>query len=176
MLWSIGLSSALRVTWMGRGLFLSGCPFYPSRILSIPAEWRVTTEMWRGLDPCCASAVRRCAWTCFNGSSPHRSNAYPRDRPTSTRGAAGRFGYGPMADRNGAGATIEVALRSFGNCRDHRRVGAGSFGAKWARPSAHEWLICIPPLIGFTVWVIVSPEPRYIASSLWILSRPRCCR
>jgi len=33
-----------------------------------------------------------------------------------------------------------------------------------------EWLICVPPLIGFVVWFVVSPEPRYITSSLWILA------
>lgn len=41
MVWALLLSTVIVIPWIGRGLVLTGYPFYPSTALSIPVDWRV---------------------------------------------------------------------------------------------------------------------------------------
>ena len=38
------LTLGLSLSWVGRGVILSGYPAYPSRIGALPVDWRVPTE------------------------------------------------------------------------------------------------------------------------------------
>jgi hypothetical protein len=40
-LWAVVLSAAIALPWVGRGLVLTGHPFFPSTALSIPVDWKV---------------------------------------------------------------------------------------------------------------------------------------
>jgi hypothetical protein len=42
--WSAGLTAGLGLVWIGRGVILSGFPFYPSTVAAAPVEWRVPVE------------------------------------------------------------------------------------------------------------------------------------
>ena len=39
--WALILSAAIVLPWIGRGLVLTGYPFFPSTMLSIPVDWKV---------------------------------------------------------------------------------------------------------------------------------------
>ncbi len=39
--WAVILSAAIVLPWIGRGLVLTGYPFFPSTALSIPVDWKV---------------------------------------------------------------------------------------------------------------------------------------
>jgi hypothetical protein len=41
LVWAVILSAAIVLPWIGRGLVLSGYPFFPSTALSIPVDWKV---------------------------------------------------------------------------------------------------------------------------------------
>src|SRR5216683_645714 len=41
LVWAVILSAAIVLPWMGRGLVLTGYPFFPSTALSIPVGWKV---------------------------------------------------------------------------------------------------------------------------------------
>jgi hypothetical protein len=41
IMWGVILSAAIVLPWIGRGLVLTGYPFFPSTALSIPVDWRV---------------------------------------------------------------------------------------------------------------------------------------
>jgi len=41
LVWAVILSAAIVLPWMGRGLVLTGYPFFPSTALSIPVDWKV---------------------------------------------------------------------------------------------------------------------------------------
>jgi hypothetical protein len=171
--WACGLSAALALTWMGRGVILSGCPFYPSRALSLPVEWRISTDVWPGLDP----LLR-------NGGEMVRVDML--QRATSTPAFARMPGWitrPVVAALNNPSHTvqwltaltvasaIEIALPALLAIIAIVAIVVRSLvrGQSLAvRPV--EWLILVPGITGVTVWVIVSPEPRYIASTIWIVS------
>ncbi|MBC8107411.1 MAG: hypothetical protein H7Z14_12530, partial [Anaerolineae bacterium] len=173
LLWTFGLSGALAITWTGRGLLLSGCPFYPSRFLSPPVEWRVLSSVWPGLDPLLRI-----------GGETVRVDMLLRAVTTNDGRVPGWLAAPIRAALENSNhtvqwlialvfaSTIEVALpvllALLGAVALLRRKVLGKSSSATVRLS--EWLICIPPLIGFVVWFIVSPEPRYIASSLWMLA------
>src|SRR5216683_2127754 len=41
LVWAVILSAVIVLPWMGRGLVLTGYPFFPSTALSIPVDWKV---------------------------------------------------------------------------------------------------------------------------------------
>jgi hypothetical protein len=41
LVWGVILSAAIVLPWMGRGLVLTGYPFFPSTAFSIPVDWKV---------------------------------------------------------------------------------------------------------------------------------------
>jgi hypothetical protein len=41
LVYGVILSAAIVLPWIGRGLVLTGYPFFPSTVLSIPADWKV---------------------------------------------------------------------------------------------------------------------------------------
>ena len=41
LLWGVILSAAIVLPWIGRGIVLTGYPFFPSTALAIPVDWRV---------------------------------------------------------------------------------------------------------------------------------------
>lgn len=43
MAWALILSAVIVLPWIGRGLVLTGYPFFPSAALAIPVEWKVPT-------------------------------------------------------------------------------------------------------------------------------------
>src|SRR6266851_4608591 len=41
LVWAVILSAVIVLPWMGRGLVMTGYPFFPSTALSIPVDWKV---------------------------------------------------------------------------------------------------------------------------------------
>jgi len=48
MAWAVILSAAIVLPWIGRGLVLTGYPFFPSTALSITADWKVPAAVTQG--------------------------------------------------------------------------------------------------------------------------------
>jgi hypothetical protein len=170
--WSVGLSCGLACTWLARGVVLSGCPFYPSRFLALPVEWRIPPEAAGGL-----SAGFRADSEQVRISMLHRAVASPAFArlpgwiggpiQSAAQNATGRSAWFLamlLASTVEVAMPAAIALGAFVALVIH----AGRSARQW-RISA-QWLAAAPPLIGLTFWACTAPEPRYAASALWILA------
>ena len=48
LVWAVILSALIVLPWIGRGLLLSGYPFFPSTVLPMAADWKVPTAITQG--------------------------------------------------------------------------------------------------------------------------------
>lgn len=173
--WAFGLSGALALTWMGRGLLLSGCPFYPSRFLSPHVEWRVSSDVWPGLDPLLRIGGETVRVDMLQRAVSSSDGRVPEWLARPIRAALQNASHtSAWLIALALASTIEVALPIFLTLLGAIVLALRRFARRSSNTSSsvcrREWLICIPPIMGLVVWFIVSPEPRYIASSLWILA------
>jgi len=142
---SLLFSALLLMPWIGRGLILSGYPFYPSTSLSLSADWRVPP----------ASANLDAAWVRSWARLPHGS-------PIETEG----FGWlapwwkNAWGNREGFKAPVLLSLIS------------GLFliiqGLRPRLPdlSGGLWLL-VPSLSGLLFWFLEAPALRFGEAPLW---------
>jgi hypothetical protein len=172
VVWSCGLSLLLGGSWIGRSIVLSGYPVYPSRVLPVSADWRVapSTESWFHSDIWADAAKvrigmlqRAVATSGFERlpswiTQPIRSAA---DRPTSV---VAWIAATIIASTIEIAMPLLLALAGLGGIVLKSLTGSGQ------RPRGIEWIAILPPILAIGYWLMVAPEPRFLAAACWILA------
>ena len=146
-----GLSMIMFATWMGRGVLLSGYPFFPSSAVALPVAWktpvtrvdgfRTLIRGWARDRDDVARSLRGWRWV---------SNWYQRVAPELTN----RFTW--PAQSGFAGVIILTGFATF---------------AKSLRKNLGDFLLLVAPLLIYAIfWFITAPEPRYFGTTVWIFA------
>lgn len=151
---SAAVAAAMGLSWMARGIVLSGYPMFPASAASAPVEWRAPVEHARaeyayivhsgrhtsaqlGVDP---DIARFTTWF------PHWLPRLVREEP-----------FAVLVP----GVLALLALLVYLRTRQHSPASS-------AIP--REWLLSIPAIVAIFAWLIVAPEPRYALPFFWILA------
>jgi hypothetical protein len=138
-------------TWIGRGIVLSGYPFFPSSAAAMPVEWRTPIarvdgfrtliQGWARDREHLQSSLRGWHWV---------SNWYNRVAPELTN----RFTW--PAHTGFVGLVVLAAFAIF---------------ARSLRKNLRDFLLLTAPLVLFgTFWFLSAPEPRYFGTTVWIFA------
>jgi hypothetical protein len=138
---SMGLSSALVMPWILRGVVLSGYPFYPSSAFGLPVDWRVPT-----LDTDLMARTSR-AWARI----PHVGFG-------ETSGVRWLKPWLAAAINDRVNFVIPVALSLLGVILLLRR--------KTPRDLFWLWLL-LPSLSGLLFWFLAAPSFRFGEAAIW---------
>jgi hypothetical protein len=132
--------------WMARNVVMSGLPFFPSAVVSVPVEWRVGTDVEGWL----RNTVYVGGWRAILAS------------PTWFLGILRNQGWnapevlGPIA----AGLALLLAAVPV------RLLRTGRGAAKPALPMA----LALPALASLLFCIVMSPVPRYAGATVWLLA------
>jgi hypothetical protein len=158
--WIVTISFTLGLSWLGRGVILSGYPVYPSRFGALPVEWRVPTEQTEAEE----------AWI------GHYARYY-------YRGIAHHYLYGDRGEPEWTWLrpwiesliddqraqwqitlpTLLAVLLLFSRLFLRRRRESAI-----ESPSA-GWLLLVPTLSGIAFWFVNAPRPVFGFFLFWIL-------
>jgi hypothetical protein len=142
---SLIFSALILLPWIGRSLMLSGYPFYPNSVLSLPVDWRVPT----------ASANWDAAWVQSWARLPHASLI-------ETKG----FGWlvpwwkNAWGNREGFMAPVFLSLTSG------LILIIQGLRLKLPNLSGGLWLLAIS-FAGLVFWLIEAPALRFGEGLLW---------
>lgn len=138
---SVGLSSALVIPWLVRGIVLSGYPFYPSSAFAFPVDWRVPA-----LDADFMALTNR-AWARIAHGSFAETSGMHWLKP-----------WFSVAVKNRVNFVIPVALSLLGLLLLLR--GRTLKGLFWL------WLL-LPSLCGVLFWFLAAPSFRFGETAIW---------
>ncbi|HXG44932.1 MAG TPA: hypothetical protein VNJ71_09280 [Gemmatimonadales bacterium] len=146
LVWTLATVLLLGGSWAARGALLSGYPLFPSRLVSLPVEWRTPPE----------HADAEFAF------AAHSSRASTENAPV-VRGEAGLAAWLPewwrvSATDNPYELLIPIAVGSV-------TLAAGL--VLRSGPVPPTWWLLPPIGIALTVWFLTAPEPRYIWDVAW---------
>jgi hypothetical protein len=145
MAWALILSTAIVLPWIGRGLVLTGYPFFPSTALSISVDWKVPGAVTQGQADFARSFAR----------VPELTTGY----------AHGWKWLGPwfremLTEREGFVIPLLIALAgSVAGIIRMRRQNRGS-SPQWL------WLL-MPALGGLIFWFLEAPALRFGEPVIW---------
>jgi hypothetical protein len=159
-LWVITLSLAFGLSWLGRGVILSGYPAYPSTFGTFSVEWRVPTEQ----------AEAEQAWIGHFARTYYSDSAYnglpygdwvalqwkwlqPWVKSLIQEPEAQWQIYLP--------ALLTILLLSAGLLLRHR----GELQIEFASAG---WLLLVPTLSGLAFWFFIAPRPVFGFFLFWI--------
>ncbi len=145
------LSTLMLTTWMGRGVALSGYPFFPSSAVAMPVTWRTPVTRVDGFRTLIRGWARdrENVATSLSGWEWLR-NWYQRVAPELTN----RFTWPAQS-----GVASSVILATFA-------VFTGSL-----RRNVKGFLLLAAPLLVYAVfWFITAPEPRYFGATVWMFA------
>ncbi|MFN8574366.1 MAG: hypothetical protein U0132_20105 [Gemmatimonadaceae bacterium] len=138
------------IVWMAHGVILSGYPLYPSRILALPVDWRVSAEQ----------AAAEAGWITMSARTLNTNVLVLSHEWISrwlgqvvTRGDLFHFFLAPLL------VVVTAVWLLF------RRSGRLS-AAPWRR----GLLVCIPIVLSVLVWWYTAPHPRMAQGPFWILA------
>jgi hypothetical protein len=138
---SIGLSCALAIPWLLRGVVLSGYPFYPSSAFAIPVDWRVPREI--------ADSMAH-----FNRSwakLPHASFG-------ETDGVHWMLPWLGTAIKNRVDFQIPALFSLIGFVLALRQGAFKNFSRFW---------LLVPSLGGLVFWFLLAPAFRFGEAAIW---------
>lgn len=168
--WSIGLSVALVLTWVGRSVVLSGYPLFPSKALPMPVEWRVPTDarVWFDTDVGASHLVRLSMLERATGTPAFEKVPNWLKRPVHRAIDNPRSAFAWVIATFTA-SSIEIALPLLLTIASLPFViiRAGRAGRV---VHAFEWLLFAPPTIALIAWVRIAPEPRFGTAACWVLA------
>jgi hypothetical protein len=148
-LWCAGaLFLILGISWLMRGVILSGYLLYPSRIGGVPVEWRVPAEL----------AEAEMEWV----------TVYARHSVQPGLGWVRTWLMVMLQGKNLFRFLFEVLLPTI-----LALASAVYFvrltwqGSNW-RPTARGWLLAIPILAGVVFWFVKLPDPRFGFYLFWM--------
>lgn len=146
------LSTILFSTWMGRGVLLSGYPFFPSSALAMPVPWRMPVKQvnsFRGVtiawvrDPASANIKRTLrTWRWLPGWI---ERAHSSINQLIWPAHAGLAGCVALA----VAAAMERSL--WGNFKN-------------------LLILAAPLFVHSTLWFLTVPEPKYFALAAWLFA------
>jgi hypothetical protein len=146
---ALALPAALAVIWLTRGAMLTGYPLYPSRLISLPVDWRVSAEQ----------ADAEAAWIKMsarnlNTNSLESSSAWVRKWWALVMTREEFFVYALVPLLVCAVVGVVVLLR--------RRAG----GVPWRRGG---WTV-VPVATALIVWWLLAPHMRMAQAPFWVLA------
>jgi len=137
----------LAVTWMARGVVLSGHPFYPSAFLAVSADWRVPAEQ----------AAAEGAWITMSARNLN-SNVIYAGYSWIVPWVRGVIVRGDLFVHFTLPVLIVAAIGAFGLARRGRRPSLWTPG----------WSIIWVPLAGAALfWGVTAPHPRLGSAFAW---------
>lgn len=149
LLRTLAIPSLLVLAWLTRGGVLTGYPLYPSRLIALPVDWRVSAEQ----------ADAESAWITMsarilNTNSLHTSGTWVREWGTQvlTRGDLFAQVLAPLL--------LCLACAVFAVMR--RRSAA----VPWRRL---RWMLA-PVAAALAVWWWTAPHPRMAQAPFWVLA------
>jgi hypothetical protein len=158
--WIIAISMALGISWLGRGVILSGYPAYPSRLGATPVQWRVPPEQ----------AEAEQAWIGHFARNYHYDAVY--DLPYGDQSVLNGKWLQPwikslIQDRAAQWQATLPALLTIlllfiyfvvrGRCNPDDA------------PTSAGWLLLTPILGSVIFWFFIAPRPLFGFFSFWIL-------
>ncbi|MFN8571005.1 MAG: hypothetical protein U0132_03040 [Gemmatimonadaceae bacterium] len=142
----------LVISWMARGVVLSGYPLYPSTLLAMPVPWRVPLEQ----------TLSEADWVTFSARM-----LLQHDIPVD--GNWFRFwvkGLG-MNPQDGVMLLLPILLTIIAGLMWWRARGS----SLTASPRViAPWTLYVAPAVGLAFWFAVAPHPRFAVGSLWIVA------
>jgi hypothetical protein len=145
LVWAVVLSAAIVLPWIGRGLVLTGYPFFPSTALPMAVDWKVPTAVTQGQADFARSFAR----------IPEITNAY----------AHGRTWVRPwfrelVREREGFLVPLLFALAGA--------VTAIIRMAREKRGTVPQWMwLLVPSLAGLIFWFLEAPALRFGEPAIW---------
>lgn len=135
--------------WMVRGVILSGHPFYPSTIGSLPVEWRLPR----------LAAIDEANWIRGWARKPnvHWSEVlgnWDWFRPWAYRMIKTYEVIVPLA-------LLVIACLLVFYCQFRRINKRNAQGIKW--------LFLLPPIASLIYWFITAPDLRFVGAGFWVL-------
>ena len=145
------VSILMLATWMGRGILISGYPFFPSSAVAMPVEWRTPVTRVNGFrDLIMGWARDRENFTESLTTWLWVPSWFSRVAPELTN----RFTWPAQT-----GFTALIMLATF-----------AVFAPALRRNLRNFLLLAIPLLLYMIFWFLTAPEPRYVGANLWILA------
>jgi hypothetical protein len=155
---SAAIGAAIGLTWMARGIVLSGYPMFPMPIAAAPVEWRAPIEHARAEQAFIVHASRLTAAQLGTIPGIERLAVwFPRWLPRLVK----EDPFAVLVPSVIAAVGLMVCIRA--------RAGTLATG-----DISRQWLLAIPILAGIVAWFSVAPEPRYALYVFWILAA-LCC-
>lgn len=152
--WSLVAVAAIGGTWAARGVILSGYPFFPSPVLSLPVDWRLPAEHVRAEFDFVVHSSRATAenFAFVSGETEGIGVWLPR--------------WARITRREDPYEVVVPAVMAA--------IAAFSFlwSKQRATPAEQEavragWLMLIPPGFALAAWFAVAPMPSYGAPFFW---------
>ena len=145
------ISIFMLMTWMGRGVLISGYPFFPSSALAMPVEWKTPATRVDGF----RTLVMGWARDRENFAQPLTTwlwvpNWLSRIAPELPN----RFTWPAQTGLTGLTMLATFAL----------------FAPALRRNLGNLLLLVTPLLLYMMFWFLTAPEPRYFGPSIWIFA------
>jgi hypothetical protein len=156
IVWTVAAVTAIGLTWLARGVILSGYPLFPSPVLAFPVDWRVPVEHARAEFDFVVHSARATAenYSYVSGDAQGLAVWLPH--------------WGRVAAENLYEFFVPVGLTivaAFFFLWSNRQASAAQRKALRA-----GWLILPPLVIAVAAWSLVAPMPSYGAPFFWSLA------
>lgn len=153
--WATGISSLLGLSWVARGIVLSGYPVFPVPVAGFPVDWRAPLE----------HAQAEFALIIQSG----RAAAFKFGMVT---GLEDFWGWFPRWTRHLVGNPFEVVVPlGIAAVAGVLYIVGRQRAVGLPRPAVGRgWWILLPASAGIAAWFMGAPEPRYVMSLFWTLA------
>jgi hypothetical protein len=157
IVWALMAVGAIGLAWSARGVVLSGYPLFPSRILSVPVDWRVPSMHARAeYDFVVHSALVTARNSEFvSGKSEGIGAWFP-----NWLAHAGLENYFTIAVPSGlAVLALLVLVVSYQSATESQKAAL--------HPG---WIVLAPVAVALVAWAVIAPMPQYGTPFFWILA------
>ncbi len=145
------LSIILLATWIGRGVVLSGYPFFPSSAGAMPVAWRTPATRVDGFR------------TLIRG--------WARDREDVDRSLQGWDWVSNWYRRVAPELTNRITWPAQSGFAGLVVLAGFAIFAKPLRKNFRNFLLLAAPLLIYAIfWFITAPEPRYFGTTVWLFA------
>jgi len=145
---ALGIGAALLLPWMARGVMLSGYPFYPSSLVSLPVDWLVPVSSVDSE----AAGVR--SWA--------RVPGVPRELTLTGWYWLESWLRRNLALRAGVGFVVPLLL----GCAGALLAAAGGSLGRHSRATL-GLALSLPAGVAFAFWFWMAPDPRFAMFVFW---------
>src|SRR5262245_37220698 len=146
--WVTTCVALLLVSWMIRGIFLSGYMAYPNVMGSFPVEWRIPRS--------------------YAAATIETIQVWARQPGSQDPKVLSDWGWlVPWAYRLSIFDAVIPLLLTLAGCffTLFYRVKKN----RESRPSRVQWLFLLPSVVSLVFWFVTAPDPRYAGAPFWVL-------